>query len=91
MLAAAVRGNASAIVTANLRDFDEPSLAPYDIDAVHPDEFLLNQLDLYPQQTVRCLLDMVADRRKPPVTMEDFLIGFTRTVPRFVKTVRPLM
>jgi predicted nucleic acid-binding protein len=91
VLAAAVRGNASVIVTANLRDFDERSLAPYELDAVHPDTFLLNQLDLYSQQTVGCLLEMVADKRKPPVSMEVFLSGFTKTVPQFVKAVRPLL
>jgi predicted nucleic acid-binding protein len=42
VVAAAVRGSASVIVTANLRDFPAASLAPWDIEARHPDDFLLD-------------------------------------------------
>jgi predicted nucleic acid-binding protein len=38
--AAAVRGGAALIVTANTRDFPPEALAGYDIDVVHPDDFL---------------------------------------------------
>ncbi|MFC0432214.1 PIN domain-containing protein [Kutzneria buriramensis] len=89
VLAAAVRADAAVIVTANLKDFPRSALDPYDLDAMGPDDFLLNQLDLYPQQTVQCLRDLVADKRNPPVTVEAFLAGFVRTVPRFVAAVRP--
>jgi len=54
VLAAAVRADAAVIVTANLKDFPRSALDPYDLDAMGPDDFLLNQLDLYPQQTVQC-------------------------------------
>jgi hypothetical protein len=46
VLVAAVRANAEVLVTFNVRDFPEPALKPYDITAVHRDEFLLDQLDL---------------------------------------------
>jgi predicted nucleic acid-binding protein len=42
VLAAAVRANAEVLVTFNLTDFPGPALKPYDVDAVHPDEFLLD-------------------------------------------------
>ena len=48
VLAAAVRADAAVIVTLNLRDFPHESLEPYELEARHPDEFLLDQLDLYP-------------------------------------------
>jgi hypothetical protein len=43
VLAATVRADAEILVTFNLRDFAEQALKPFDIAAVHPDEFLLNQ------------------------------------------------
>lgn len=46
VLAAAIAGHADCIVTANLRDFPDTALAPFGIAAIHPDEFLVAQLDL---------------------------------------------
>ena len=48
VLAAAVRGNAQVLVTFNDADFPAKSLAQYDIVVSSPDDFLLDQLDLYP-------------------------------------------
>ncbi|GAB3435812.1 PIN domain-containing protein [Actinophytocola sediminis] len=83
VLAAAVRADAAVIVTANLRDFPPAALKPYDIDAVHPDDFLLDQLDLYPAQTNRCVREHVAACRNPAITVDQLLSTLTRTVPRF--------
>lgn len=54
VLAAAVRGSAAVIVTVDLRDPPSTALSRYDIEAVHPDQFLSDQLDLDPQTTLRC-------------------------------------
>ena len=62
VLAAAVRAGAEIVVTANLQDFPKAACVPYDIGVVHPDDFLLDQLDLYQRETLRCLREMVADR-----------------------------
>mgnify|MGYP001185078229 CR=1 FL=1 len=48
VLAAAICGHADAIVTFNLGDFPTQALAPFGVEAQHPDDFLLNQLDLNP-------------------------------------------
>jgi predicted nucleic acid-binding protein len=48
VLAAAIAGGAQTIVTFNLVDFPVKRLQPHHIDAVHPDTFLLDQLDLAP-------------------------------------------
>lgn len=47
VLAAAVRGCADVLVTFNLKDFPPRSVEPFDLEVVHPDDFLLDQLDLY--------------------------------------------
>jgi len=87
VLAAAVRGDAAVIVTANLRDFRVECLRPYDLAAVHPDDFLLDQLDLYPDQTVQCLHEQVAAMRRPRVTIGEFVERFGNTAPRFSREV----
>jgi hypothetical protein len=48
VVAAAVRGGAQAIITANAKDFPAAALKQLGLEAVHPDEFLLDQLDLSP-------------------------------------------
>ncbi|GAA2630979.1 PIN domain-containing protein [Paractinoplanes durhamensis] len=89
VLAAAVRANAEVIVTFNLNDFPESALKPYDVEAIHPDEFLLDQLDLYPGVTVDVLRHQAADYRRVPNTVLDILVLLERTgVPRFAAEVR---
>jgi predicted nucleic acid-binding protein len=46
ILAAAIKANAQTIVTYNLSDFPSSSLSRYEIDALHPDEFLRHLLAL---------------------------------------------
>lgn len=89
VLAAAVRGNAEVIVTFNLRDFPEAALAPFDISARHPDEFLLDQLDLYPGVTISCLRQQVARYKRGPTRVEELLGPLTAAgVPAFADEVR---
>lgn len=89
VLAAAVKGGAEVVVTANLGDFPPASLMPYDITAVHPDDFLLDQLDLYPVATVQVLHEQIAAYNNPAITPVEFLDHFTATVPNFAEALRP--
>lgn len=89
VLAAAVRANAEVIVTFNLRDFPEHALKPYDLEAIHPDEFLLDQLDLYPGVTIEVLRQQAAGYRRVPNTVPAIIVLLERTgVPRFAAEVR---
>lgn len=89
VLAAAVRANAEVIVTFNVRDFPEPALKPYDILAVHPDDFLLDQLDLYPGLTINVLVQQAASYQREPTTIAGLLPLLERTcLPRFTAEIR---
>ncbi len=48
VLAAAIRCNASVIVTFNRKDFPDAVLSAYGIEAQHPDVFVDNLFDLEP-------------------------------------------
>ncbi|WP_250292283.1 PIN domain-containing protein [Frankia sp. CiP1_Cm_nod1] len=89
VLAAAVRTGAEVMVTFNLRDFPETTLKPYDIAAIHPDEFLLDQLDLYPGRTLEVLEQQAASYRREPTTVAALLPLLERTgLPQFAAEVR---
>lgn len=89
VLAAAVRGGAEAVVTFNIKDFPDSALAPYDLAAVHPDGFLLDQLDLHPGTTLSALERQAASYRREPTTVIGVLGLLERTgVPRFSAEVR---
>lgn len=81
--AAAVRGNAVLIVTANIRDFPPDALEPYDIEAIHPDDFLQDQLDLSPALTLECLQRQRAEYTRPQFTFTEFYLTLAKTVPEF--------
>lgn len=83
VLAAAVRAGASMIVTANLKDFPPDSTGPYAVEVSHPDEFLLDQLDLDPSTVVRCLREQQGTYRNPAWTPVEFYGALGRTVPVF--------
>lgn len=73
VLAAAIRANAQAIVTFNLADFPAETLGPYDIEAKHPDDFVLDSIDLTQATVVRCVTEQAAELRNPPTTVPQLL------------------
>jgi len=90
VLAAAVRGGASVIVTFNVRHFPASALEAYQIGLVDPDEFLLDQLDLYPLVVAQAMADVPAAYERPPVTVGQFCDLLRRSgVPKFVAAVTP--
>ncbi len=74
VLAAAIRCKADAIITFNLKDFPASSLAPYEIEAIHPDEFICYQLDLQPQLVCKAIKQQREALKKPPQTAEQLLL-----------------
>lgn len=92
VLAAAVRANTAVLVTANRRDFPPSSVDPYDIRVLHPDDFLLDQVDLYPEVVVRSLRKQAEAMRNPPLTLDTLLDALARCgVPDFAARVRTLV
>jgi predicted nucleic acid-binding protein len=70
VVAAAVKCGAQAIVTFNLKHFPDHDLARWDLEPKHPDEFLLDSIDLAQGVVVRCLTEQAAALKNPKVSVD---------------------
>jgi predicted nucleic acid-binding protein len=78
VLAAAIAGRCDVIVTQNLKHFPETSLAPYGLEAQHPDEFLSNHLNLAPGLFCDAIRMVRARLKNPPFTAPQYLDVLTQ-------------
>jgi hypothetical protein len=78
VLAAAIAGHADCIVTANLKDFPEDALAPFGIQLIHPDEFLIAQMDLDSLSVLAAFKEQRARLKKPAYTPSAFADALER-------------
>jgi len=78
VLAAAVAGHADSIVTINIKDFPSSILEPLGITALHPDEFLLQQLQLEPLVVLPAFKSMRTRLKNPAFTPEKFVDAMER-------------
>ncbi|GAB3719440.1 PIN domain-containing protein [Spirosoma flavus] len=59
VLAAAIRCQATIIVTSNLKDFPNDYLKLFDIEAQHPDHFIAYLIDLNPKKSIKAFHQQV--------------------------------
>lgn len=90
VLAAAIKAKCDAIITFNLRDFPDDLVSKYDIEVLHPDEFLFQQFGLEQAAVLiaaqRCRLRL----KKAPRTGDEYLDTLeAQALPTFVAELRP--
>lgn len=91
VLAASIVCRASCIVTFNLADFPGPSLAPYGLHAVHPDEFLLDVESIDPGAFAGAVRDDFAHCRRPRLRFADYVDALRRAgVPQIADQIEQL-
>jgi predicted nucleic acid-binding protein len=73
VLAAAIRAGAQAIVTFNLDDFPADRLEPYNVEAKHPDDFVVDTIDLSPGAVAKVLAEQAAALKNPPRSVAEML------------------
>jgi len=73
VLAAAIRGGASVIVTFNLDDFPPECLDKFGIGVQHPDEFITHLIDLAPAAVCSAAKRHRASLKNPPKTVDEYL------------------
>lgn len=88
VLGTAIAGQASIIVTFNLRDFKPADLAPWKVTAVHPDRLLCEIHHAHPELIVRKVRDQ-ATRGGMPSTLAKFRRHLPLFTTRIEQTTEP--
>jgi predicted nucleic acid-binding protein len=92
VLAAAIRANASVIVTYNLSDFPAETLEKYGVEAQHPDEFLSDLLSLDPWAFCHAVRMQRESLKNPPQSAEELLEAFEiQRLPRLVAHLKGMI
>ena len=73
VVAAAIRCGAQTIVTYNLKDFPNGSLAPFGIEAKHPDDFVLDAIGINMQTVMKSVAEQSDALRSQPVSIVQLL------------------
>ncbi len=73
VLAVAIHAKANAIVTFNLKDFPPKALRPHGIDALHPDEFVMQLIRLDSPAIYEVARLHRARLRNPPKSVAEYL------------------
>jgi len=92
VLAAAIRGRVDVIVTMNLRDFPASTIAPLGIEAQHPDEFILQLLDLATCAVATAAQNHRQSLKNPPKSKDEYLATLERQgLPQTASILRECM
>lgn len=73
VLAAAIAGHADCIVTANRKHFPAEVMHRHGLEVIHPDDFIVFQLDLDPYPALAAFKDMRGRLRNPALDAEPFI------------------
>jgi hypothetical protein len=91
VLAAAIRGEAHVIVTMNLKDFPDEVLQNFEMEAQHPDEFIMQLIELAPDVVMDAAETHRQSLKNPPKSIEKFFASLeTRGLPKSVAAMRTL-
>ena len=89
VLAAAIRCRADAIITCNLDDFPEVALIKHGIQAIHPDDFVINNIDLNIAKVLEAVCKHRTSLKNPPVDVDTFLDTLLKQgLPQTVEVLR---
>lgn len=84
VLACAIHQKAELILTFNLRDFPTASLSRWQIEAKHPEEYLLALYSMEPISVVHRLETIARDRAED---FEDYMLALGRSLPGFSQRI----
>ena len=79
VLAAAVVGRCNGIITTNLKHFPMETVGVFGMDVVHPDDFVVNVIDLDENRALAALRRHRAAMTQSNPTAEEYLARFERS------------
>ena len=83
VLAAAIHSKSDAIVTFNMKDFPEDYLAQYDVELIHPDDFIVYQFEFNRGAVLECFKRQRLALKKPPFEQKEFVdMLYSRQLPQ---------
>ena len=89
VLAAAIRGSASVIVTFNLTDFPTECLSKYGVEAQHPDAFITHLIHLDLAAVCTAAKRHRTSLKNPPKTVNEYLDALaSQSLPETVSRLR---
>jgi predicted nucleic acid-binding protein len=89
VLAAAIKSKSDAIVTSNLKDFPKDYLASFQIEVIHPDDFIYYQIDMAPAVCCAAIRDQRRALKNPVMDVDDFLANLQKQqLPQTVSLLR---
>jgi len=88
VLAAAIASRAQIVVTQNLKDFPQSILAPFEVEAQSPDDFLTMLFYNYFDEMITIIREQAEDLHNPPMTVLEVLDALSINVPKFANRVR---
>ena len=89
VLAAAIHAGATIIVTSNLKDFPAKALAEHNVEAMSPDNFLVERMVEHSSAIVEALREQRQRLKNPPQSPAQFLESLERQgLTRFVALLR---
>ena len=91
VLAAAIVCKANQIITFNIKDFPQDVLDKHDIEALHPDDFIANLVDLNPIKAFNAIEKARQLLKKSPKNFDEYLdILLNQELPISVSLLRQL-
>lgn len=89
VVAAAIAGDASTIVTFNLQHFPPSALSKYDMEAQHPDDFIVHQIWLSQPLVRGAAKGHRATLKSPPKSTDEYLATLeSQGLPQTVASLR---
>lgn len=90
VLAAAIHAGADAIVTFNLKDFPQPVCDQYNVEILHPDDFIRYQFDFNNPAVIVSAQRCRARLKNPPKTVDEYLETLAQQrLPKTVSVLAP--
>ncbi len=77
VVAAAIHSGAEAIITFNMKDFPKAALDKFNIEAIHPDDFIVDLLDLNAGKVLAAVAEHRASLKNPPKSVPEYLSTLT--------------